>query len=298
MRVEMLVLAQSSVSQRLAHRTHMPPSSATSRKHSSVAGILVWTVVSSSELPFGIGIFSSLGAMKRPFGYAPSLARLPMTSLSAVVPPQAIRSNSVDAFGDLFYPRVEHCLGSTPGFAVRAKIPWVDHGSDDVWVDVGFTDYADDLARKLVFEITAELHRAFGVLDRSLGTELGGKATFRTTRRRRSFRMWLGGVGGTRSSGFSVMLILSVRGCVRCVLDISAVSIIMVAATSQTSRRDSERMMWLSVPLGGSGTYPGLRKFAIHVFRVMMPRFPGRGGFLKCIKLPQTCTTHTQHMSA
>ena len=30
--------------------------------------------------------------------------------------------------------------------------------------------------------------------------------------------------------------------------------------------------------------------------RVMMPRFPERRGFMKFIKLPQTCTTHTKHI--
>ena len=32
--------------------------------------------------------------------------------------------------------------------------------------------------------------------------------------------------------------------------------------------------------------------------KVMMPRFPERRGFMKFIKLPQTCTTHTKHMFA
>ena len=81
-------------------------------------------------------------------------------------------SNSADAFGDLFYPRVEAWLERTPAFAVRARIPWTYRGSEHTWVDVGFTAYADDLARKVVFDSTAELHRALRVLDQSLDSEL------------------------------------------------------------------------------------------------------------------------------
>eukprot|EP00972_Heterocapsa_arctica_P025600 3767064-Heterocapsa_arctica.AAC.1 len=56
----------------------------------------------------------------------------------------------------------------TADFAIWATIPW----TEDTWIDVGFTDYADDLARKVLFDSSAELHRSLRVLDRTLDAQL------------------------------------------------------------------------------------------------------------------------------
>jgi hypothetical protein len=76
-------------------------------------------------------------------------------------------SNAADCFGDVFYPLLDDWLEDTPEVSVWASMPF-----EDGEIDVGCTDYADDIARKVLLDSVGELHRKLRALDIILDNHL------------------------------------------------------------------------------------------------------------------------------
>lgn len=73
-------------------------------------------------------------------------------------------STAANIFGDVFCPLLEEWLEATADQAVWYEIPWAPGN----YIDCGFTDYADDLARKILHDGPTELLRRQRQMDAAL----------------------------------------------------------------------------------------------------------------------------------
>eukprot|EP00969_Alexandrium_andersonii_P108473 4785920-Alexandrium_andersonii.AAC.1 len=79
-------------------------------------------------------------------------------------------STAADFFGLQFYPQLHSWLAETQDLAIWSSVPGWEND-----VDVGFTNYADDLARTILFGNVPSLHRSLRLMDLSLDAHLASQ---------------------------------------------------------------------------------------------------------------------------